>query len=238
MLGSGLGAPIRRTARRARISTFAGAGASNDCEPSTEPRNRVTEADEPLEQHALIDGALRGDVRAFEQIYRALAPRVYGLCLRLARDVAEAEDCTQETFIRAWRRLGDFRGDSHLGTWLHRIAVNEVLGRRRRRAMESRHLTAVDGGKRYVTNDAATEQDLERAIAKLPERARDVFVLRAIYGYSHEEIAEMLEVAVSTSKSQHFRARKLLVSALPGLAPGADDELAADPDAAAQDYAE
>jgi RNA polymerase sigma-70 factor, ECF subfamily len=201
----------------------------------------VTGAEQGLDQPALIDDALRGDVRAFEQIYRAHAPRVYGLCLRIAKDPAEAEDCTQETFIRAWRKLADFRGASQLGTWLHRIAVNEVLGRRRRRSMESRHLTAVDTGKRYVGNDAATEQDLERAIAKLPERARDVFVLRAVYGYSHDEIAEMLDVAVSTSKSQHFRARKLLVAALPGLAPAADGELdaaAGDADAAAQDYAE
>jgi RNA polymerase sigma-70 factor (ECF subfamily) len=201
----------------------------------------VTGTEASGDQRALIDEARRGDVRAFEQIYRAHAPRVYGLCLRIARDAGEAEDCTQETFIRAWDRLADFRGDSQLGTWLHRIAVNEVLGRRRRRAIESRHLSAVDGSKRYTANDAATEQDLERAIAKLPERARDVFVLRAVYGYSHEEIAELLEVAVSTSKSQHFRARKLLVAALPGLAPTPDGELdgaAADPDAAAQDYAE
>lgn len=199
----------------------------------------MTGAEATAIQPELIDEARRGDVRAFERIYHAHASRVYGLCLRMARDPAEAEDCTQETFIRAWNRLADFRGDSQLGTWLHRIAVNEVLGRRRRRSMESRHLTAVDGGKRYVTNDAATEQDLERAIAKLPERARDVFVLRAIYGYSHEEIAEMLEVAVSTSKSQHFRARKLLVAALPGLAVSAEEPGdATGADAAAQDYAE
>lgn len=195
----------------------------------------MTAAEESCDQPALIQEALRGDVAAFERLYRAHAPRVYGLCLRIASNAAEAEDCTQETFIRAWHKLGDFRGDSRLGTWLHRIAVNEVLGRRRRRSVESRHLMAVDAGKRYTATDAATERDLELAIAKLPERARDVFVLRAVYGYSHEEIAQMLEVTVSTSKSQHFRARKLLVAALPGLVPDDDLEASDAADAAAQD---
>jgi RNA polymerase sigma-70 factor (ECF subfamily) len=135
--------------------------------------------------------------------------------LRLARDAGEAQDCLQETFVRAWQRLGDFRGDSRLGTWLHRIAVNEVLGRRRHEAIERRHLSLVDPGARRTLDDSATLQDLERAVGNLPDRARDVFVLRAIYGYTHEEIAGLLEITVSTSKTQHHRARKLLMAALP-----------------------
>jgi RNA polymerase sigma-70 factor, ECF subfamily len=185
---------------------------------------RVAAGREPDEQ-ALLRAARAGDVRAFETLYRMLAPSVYGLCLRLASNAAEAQDCTQDTFVRAWQRLAEFRGESRLGTWLHRIAVNEVLGRRRHAAVEHRHLTAVDPAKRYTLDDSATLQDLEQAIARLPDRAREVFVLRAVYGYTHEEIAGMLRVTVSTSKTQHHRARKLLIASLPGVCDADSDAL-------------
>jgi len=192
-----------------------------------------------LEEQAWLENARRGDTRAFEMLYRSLAPNVYGLCLRLARDAAEAQDCLQETFVRAWQRLGDFRGDSRLGTWLHRIAVNEVLGRRRHEAMERRHLSLVDPDARRSFNDSATLQDLEQAVSNLPDRAREVFVLRAIYGYKHEEIAELLKITTSTSKTQHHRARKLLMAALPDRAEFADaDDGDSAPDASAQGAAE
>jgi RNA polymerase sigma-70 factor (ECF subfamily) len=177
------------------------------------------------DESALLAEARNGDTRAFESLYRTLAPSVYGLCLRLARDAAEAQDCVQETFVRAWQRLDEFRGDSRFGTWLHRIAVNEVLGRRRHRAVEQRHLSTIDPSKRYSLDDSATLQDLEEAIRRLPERAREVFVLRAIYGYTHDEIAAMLAVTVSTSKTQLLRARRLLMAALPGVEEHADGGL-------------
>jgi RNA polymerase sigma-70 factor (ECF subfamily) len=168
-----------------------------------------------LDEKSLLARARGGDMRAFESLYRALAPSVYGLCLRLARNAAEAQDCVQETFVRAWQRLDEFRGDSRFATWLHRIAVNEVLGRHRHRAVEQRHLSAVDPSRRHALDDSATLQDLEEAIRRLPERAREVFVLAAVYGYTHEEVASMLRLTVGTSKSQLHRARKLLVAALP-----------------------
>ena len=185
----------------------------NEILTTANPRETASIPDE----QSLLRAARAGDVRAFEALYRALAPSVYGLCLRLARNAAEAQDCTQDTFVRAWQRLAEFRGDSRLGTWLHRIAVNEVLGRRRHAAVEHRHLSAVDPARRYTSDDSATFQDLEQAIARLPDRAREVFVLRAVYGYTHEEIGGMLGVTVSTSKTQHHRARKLLIAALPGV---------------------
>jgi RNA polymerase sigma-70 factor, ECF subfamily len=181
----------------------------------SEPPSNVLQPDARGDEVALLAAAQRGDTRAFEGLYRALAPSVYGFCLRLARDSTEAQDCVQETFVRAWQRLGDFRGESRIGTWLHRIALNEVLGRRRHRAVEHRHLAAVDPSTRRSLDDSATMQDLEEAIARLPERAKDVFVLRAIYGYSHEEIGSMLGVTEGTSKSQLHRARKLLIASLP-----------------------
>ncbi len=183
------------------------------------------EGEATLEPKVLLEQARGGDVRAFERLYRALAPRVYGLCLRLARNSAEAQDCTQETFIIAWQRLGEFRGESALGTWLHRIALNEVLGRRRKQATEARHLVAVGAQSTRTQGDSATLQDLERAIVKLPERARDVFVLRAVYGYTHEEIGGLLDVTAGTSKTHYFRARQLLAAQLPDARYVGADEL-------------
>jgi RNA polymerase sigma-70 factor, ECF subfamily len=178
---------------------------------NAEPKPLITEPE--VDETILIGNARDGDVRAFETIYRRHSPSVYGLCLRLARNAAEAQDCTQETFIRAWRRLAEFRGDSKLATWLHRIAVNEVLGRKRKAATEQRHLAAVDNAS-TTSRDPATLEDLENAIAKLPERAREVFVLHAVYGYAHEEIATMLGVTEGTSKTQAHRARRQLAAAL------------------------
>ena len=193
----------------------------------SESPSNVPQPDARRDEHTLLAAARRGDTRAFEGLYRALAPSVYGFCLRLSRDSTEAQDCVQETFVRAWQRLGDFRGESRIGTWLHRIALNEVLGRRRHRAVEHRHLATVDPSVRRSFNDSATMQDLEEAIARLPERARDVFVLYAIYGYTHEEIGSMLGVNEGTSKSQLHRARKLLIASLPG--GYADDSAERDP---------
>jgi RNA polymerase sigma-70 factor (ECF subfamily) len=177
-----------------------------------------------VDEVALLERARSGDTAAFESLYRAFAPSVYGLCVRLARDASEAQDCLQETFVRAWYRLDKFRGDSRFATWLHRIAVNEVLGRRRHEGVERRHLSSVDPSKRYTLDDSATLRDLEQAVRRLPDRARDVFVLRAIYGYTHEEIATLLKITVSTSKTQHYRARKLLIAALPDRCEFTDDE--------------
>jgi len=159
--------------------------------------------------------ARAGDTAAFERLYRAHAGRVYGLCLRMTGDVQAAEDLTQETFVNAWRNLATFEGRSGFGTWLHRIAVNAVLGRRRspqRRGEVS--LTDEEGVEREFASpeptDPSTPLDLERAIATLPAGARDVLVLYGVYGYSHEEAAGMLGVAVGTCKAQLHRARRLL----------------------------
>ena len=101
---------------------------------ATTPDFRTAAAE--LDEQTLLRAARTGDVRAFETLYRALTPGVYGLCLRLAHNAAEAQDCTQDTFVRAWQRLAEFRGESRFATWLHRIAVNEGLGRRRHAAVE------------------------------------------------------------------------------------------------------
>lgn len=187
------------------------------------------------EEAQLIDRARHGDVRAFEALYRLHCARVHGLCLRLADNRADAEDATQETFIRAWNALAAFRGESAFSTWLHRIAFNEVIGRKRRHATERRHLEIADAPSDSVTTpgpDAGTAEELERierAIRKLPERARQALVLHRIYGYTHGEAAAFMGVAAGTCKAQVHRALRLLRDALGHGEDAADRSTASPP---------
>jgi RNA polymerase sigma-70 factor, ECF subfamily len=162
---------------------------------------------------ALVQRACKGDVRAFERLYREHVGRVYGLCLRMTRDPAMAEDCTQEAFINAWKALARFETRSSLATWLHRIAVNVTLAKRRKASVILESTSDDDG--EVIESDWTLEtplevNEIEAAIERLPEGARDVLVLHALYGYSHLETAEMLGVAEGTCKAQLHRARSLL----------------------------
>ena len=167
-------------------------------------------------EDAWIRRAQQSDARAFEALYRLHVDKVYGLCLRMTGNVSEAEDCTQEAFIQAWNKMMKFRGDSAFSTWLHRIAVNTVLGRIRKSKREQDRVQAVNDvyTTRVDTGDSGELRDLAEAINRLPERARHVFVLHAVYGYSHDEAAAMLGVAAGTSKAQLHRARRLLAQQL------------------------
>lgn len=160
--------------------------------------------------------AQAADPRAFEKLYRAHVDKVYGLCLRMTCNPSEAEDCTQEAFIQAWNKLSRFRGDSAFGTWMHRVAVNTVLGRMRKSRREQDHIRAVSEvvPAPHSIGDNGELQDLEQAINELPSGARHVFVLHAVYGYSHGETGDMLGIAEGTSKAQLSRARRLLVQQL------------------------
>ena len=168
------------------------------------------------DEATLVARAQGGNARAFEALYRAHVDRVYGLCLRMTGNVGEAEDCTQEAFIQAWNKLSKFRGDSAFGTWMHRIAVNAVLGRIRKSKREQDRIQAVaeTASSPASIGDSGELRDLSDAIDRLPEGARHVFVLNAVYGYSHEESSDMLGIAVGTSKAQLHRARRLLAQQL------------------------
>jgi len=163
-----------------------------------------------------IRRAQRADSRAFEALYRMHLDRVYGLCLRMTGNRAEAEDCTQEAFIQAWNQIRKFRGDSAFGTWLHRIAVNAVLGRIRKSKREQDRIQAAHeiSSSPAAVADTGELRDLAEAVDRLPEGARHVFVLSAVYGYSHDEASSMLGIAVGTSKAQLHRARRLLAQQL------------------------
>jgi RNA polymerase sigma-70 factor (ECF subfamily) len=175
-------------------------------------RHFAEAGDIEAEPTALITAAAGGDLTAFETLYRQFAPRIYGLCLRLTGQREAAEDCTQESFIAAWRALGRFECRSRFSTWLQRIAIRTVLSRGLRFSREVGEPTS--GLPDLPAPDGAPPLDLERAIAALPDGARDVLVLVGIYGYSHSEAAGALGVAEGTCKAQLHRARGLLSEAL------------------------
>ena len=163
----------------------------------------------------LVARACGGDVNAFETLYREHVGRVYGLCLRMTGQPEMAEDLVQDTFVNAWRSLPGYEGRSSFSTWLHRIAVNAVLAQRRRPQGRNEVSLTDEAGEQMdfamePAMDDATPIDLEKAIAALPPGARDIVVLHGIYGYSHEEAAGMLGLAVGTCKAQLHRARHLM----------------------------
>lgn len=193
------------------------------------PRDSATAADCLARDIDWAEAAATGSRPAFENIYRAYQNRVYGLCLRLTGDVGEAEQLTQDTFVKAWLAIAGFTGRGHLGGWLGRVATNLWRDRYRSRQRRERLATeaALENGIEAGTEPAAslsgaagspangvipllTAMDLERCITRLPEGGRAVFVLYDIEGYSHREIAEMMNVAVGTVKAQLHRARRLL----------------------------
>lgn len=164
-----------------------------------------------------VRAAQAGDPVAFRALYDAHVGRVYALCLRLAGDQGLAEELTQDVFVRAWHQLGSYRGESAFSTWLHRVAVNEVMGRFRSKGRRGRHESAEDLDlldPAAPVSEAGQAMDLEQAVSRLPDGARRVFVLYDIEGYQHEEIAQMTGIAVGTSKAQLHRARRLLRESL------------------------
>lgn len=179
----------------------------------------MTQATCPLPaQEDVLARARSGDERAFEQLYRENLGRVYALCLRMTGDRNDAEELTQEAFVRAWKKIGSFRGESAFSTWLHRLTVNLVLSEFRSRSRRHERVSLTDDLSRHdlpgPSNAPRERVDLEQAIAALPEGARHVFVLYEIEGYKHDEIAEMMGIASGTTKAQLHRARRLLREAL------------------------
>lgn len=168
------------------------------------------------DEASLVDAARQGDIAAFESLYRANRNRIYGLVWRICGgDVSLAEDLLQESFVRAWQKLDSFRGESRFGTWLHRLSANVALSDRRTRVRRVRNEVVMEESvERTAVGDrdvfADKRMDLERAITRLPERARTVLVLFDIEGYRHAEISKMTGMAVGSSKAQLHRARKLL----------------------------
>ena len=166
----------------------------------------------------LVRDAQNGDLRAFERLYRENERKVFALCLRLSSDGALAEELTQEVFVRAWRKLGSFRGESAFSCWLYPLTVNVALSERRSRRRRDARIFATDDPASLERTPGTPRPeagfDLQKAMAALPPGARAVFVLHDVEGRTHEEIAAILDLAPGTSKAQLFRARRLLREAL------------------------
>lgn len=188
----------------------------------TVTRTRRTETSEMTEAEA-IRLAQQGDAGAFDRIYRLHSRRVYALCLRMVGNTAEAEDLTQDAFLQLFRKIGTFRGESAFSTWLHRLAVNVVLMKLRKKTLPETSLEeSTDpedessgprreiGAPDLLLTGSIDRVHLERAIEQLPPGYRQVFVLHDVQGYEHNEIARLMECSIGNSKSQLHKARMRL----------------------------
>lgn len=176
-----------------------------------------------LDEAEAIRRAQQGDAEAFERIYRLHNRRVYALCLRMVGNTAEAEDLTQEAFMQLFRKIGTFRGESAFSTWLHRLAVNVVLMRLRKKTLAETSLDEASepdedaggprkdiGGPDLRLSGSVDRVNLERAVEQLPPGYRSIFVLHDVQGYEHNEIALIMHCSIGNSKSQLHKARMRL----------------------------
>lgn len=161
---------------------------------------------------ALIKAVQNGDKQSYHLLYKQYIGQVYGLCYRLTADKMLAEDAAQEVFIQLWNKIGSYQGDSKFSTWLHTVTTNVTISYlRKQKGWWSRMINIEDSpAVNEFDEGCSSSVDIEAYILKLPERARIVFVLHAIEGYRHEEIANMTNMAVGSSKAQFHRAKQLL----------------------------
>lgn len=180
---------------------------------TSEPEEKLRRSGGGVEDAAL---AARGDVHAFERLYRENAARILNLARRMMGPDT-AEEITQDVFVRAWEKLGSFRGESAFGTWLYRLAINLILSQRARLAVQRARMSGDEDVLETVPARHATPDlglDFESALERLPDGARQIFVLHDVEGFKHEEIAGLLGVTSGTSKAQLHRARMILRRAL------------------------
>jgi len=181
-----------------------------------------------LPENEAIRLAQEGDSEGFERLYQLHSRRVYGLCLHMVKNPTEAEDLTQDAFLQTFRKIQTFRGDSRFSTWLHRLTVNVVLMRLRKRkhpeiALEDALKPNEESPKPFVDlgridlrlSGAIDRIDLEKVIEQLPGGYKRLFILHDVEGYEHNEIAQMLGRSVGNSKSQLHKARRRLRELLP-----------------------
>ena len=181
-----------------------------------------------LSEPEAIRRAQRGDAVAFGHLYKSHSKHVYSVCLRMLKNTSDAEDLTQEIFLRVFRKIGTFRGDSGFSTWLHRVTVNAVLMYLRRKKpteLRAESLDAAEANPREPREagpgdnsmlGAIDRMNLIRAIRGLPRGYKKFFLLRHVIGYEHQEIARFLGCSTGCSKSQAHKARRRLRSLLLG----------------------
>ena len=220
-------APLARTFVEKRRSLNRDARASTGCISKKAAPPVSTIGTDKLSEARAIDRAREGDPSAFEYLYRSHSRRVYAVCLRMVGNTTEAEDLTQEAFLLLFRKIHTFRGESAFSTWLHRLAVNLVLMRLRKKSLatvsiesapdpdeETGSLSIDIGAPDLLLEGSIDRINLARCIAELPAGYRAIFILHDIQGYQHNEIAEIVGRSVGDSKSQlhkaHMRLRELL----------------------------
>ncbi len=222
------GVPLPRTTPEKRRSYTRETRLSTECNVTKATPSVSCSARDTLNEAQAIQRAQAGDPAVYEYLYRLHSRRVYALCLRMVRDTAEAEDLTQEAFLLLFRKIHTFRGESAFSTWLHRLAVNLVLMRLRKKALpvvsieaipdpedETTPLRSLELGVSDLILEGAIDRiNLQRCIQRLPTGFRRVFVLHDIQGYRHREIANLLRRTVGDSKSQLHKARKRLRESL------------------------
>ena len=201
---------------------------STECSVPKAAPSISADASDELNEAEAIRQAQAGDAAAHEYLYRLHSRRVYALCLRIVKDTAEAEDLAQEAFLLLFRKIHTFRGESAFSTWLHRLAVNLVLMRLRKKSLpvfsveaipdpddETAPLRSLElGAPDLILEGAIDRLNLARCIQQLPTGFRKIFVLHDIHGYRHREIANLLGRSVGDSKSQLHKARKRLRESL------------------------
>jgi RNA polymerase sigma-70 factor, ECF subfamily len=184
------------------------------------PKETRSESGRELVGPDLIERCKQGDEQAWAQLVDATHREVYTLCLRILRDPSDAADATQDAYVKAWRGLSGFRGDSMFSTWLYRIASNAAISRHRSRTRRRSHETGAEDelfdqvAASGVVEDAAAARldvaDLEKALARLPEHYRSAVVLRDVYGFNIAEIANQLHISETAAKVRVHRGRKKL----------------------------
>ena len=215
--------PLARPAVEKRRNLNRGAHSRTDCISKKAAPPVFPSSSGELSEAKAIQRARLGDRTAFECLYRLHSRRVYALCLGMVGNSAEAEDLTQEAFLRLLSKIHTFRGESAFSTWLHRLTVNIVLMRLRKKSPPMVSIEATpdqEGETAWPTIDFGAPDlllegsidriNLRRCIERLPVGYRKIFVLHDVQGYEHHEIAEILGRSVGVSKSQLHKARTRL----------------------------
>jgi RNA polymerase sigma-70 factor (ECF subfamily) len=194
------------------------------------PKETRSETGRELVGADLIDRCKQGDERAWAELVEATHREVYTLCLRILRDPSDAADATQDAYVKAWRGLSGFRGDSMFSTWLYRIASNAAISRLRSRNRRRSHETGAEDemfdevASPGVVEDAAAARldiaDLEDALARLPEHYRAAVILRDVYGFSMAEVGSQLHISETAAKVRVHRGRKKLKEMVYGTSEG------------------
>ncbi len=209
--------------RRIRSGGCAAIGPLARNRPSDPDASTSRQFTKPVTEAEAIRLAQAGDAAAFEFLYHLHGRRVYALCLRMVNNPSDAEDLMQEAFLQLFRKIGTFRGESAFSTWLHRMTVNVVLMRLRKKSLPVASLEETTdpddetGGPRkdigapdLRLSGAVDRVNLERSVEKLPPGYRTVFMLHDVQGYEHNEIADIMGCSVGNSKSQLHKARTRL----------------------------